>query len=314
MRLSTPVGIRLESAVSLAVTIGGAESNVAVALARLGRPVAWASALPRNALGLRIAHDIAMHGVDVTPVLWSDDTRAGVYFVDTGSTPRPTRVVYDRTDSAIARINPDLIDAALVRSARALHLTGITPALSDAAAACCYKLANAARAAQVPITLDVNYRSRLWTPEAARAGLEPLLASATVLFCGMEDAATIWRITGEPADVARTFLDRSAAQVVVVTAGSRGAVAVSRDAPDAIVYQDASAVEPVDPVGAGDAFAAGFLHRWLDDRDDLAAALRSGVALASLKMTIGGDFAIVTADELDEAIALLGSAVREIDR
>lgn len=314
VRLSTPSGIRLESAGSLDVTIGGAESNVAVALARLGRSVAWTSALPGNALGRRIAREIAMHGVDVSSVLWDDDARAGVYFMDTGSMPRPTRVVYDRAGSALARIDPDLLDTTLVRSARALHLTGITPALSDGAAACCARLADAAQAAGVPITLDVNYRSRLWSAEAARVGLASLLAGVTVLFCGIEDAATVWGLTGEPADVARVLLRQSVAQTVVVTAGSRGAVAVTRDAPDGAVHQAASAVEAVDPVGAGDAFAAGFLHCWLDDRDDLASALRSGVALASLKMTISGDFALVTADELTEAIALLDGAAREIDR
>lgn len=314
IRLTPPVGVRLESAVALDLTVGGAESNVAVALARLGRRVAWLSALPENPLGRRIAREIAMHGVDVSPVVWVTDARAGVYFMDTGSLPRPTRVLYDRADSAIAALDAGAIDPGLVRAARALHLTGITPALSASAAEACRRLAAEAVEAGIPVALDINYRARLWSGAEASEGLAPLLEWVTVLLCGIDDARAVWGLGGEPVDVARTLLDRSAATVVVVTAGARGAVAVSRDEPDEPVEQPAAPVQPIDAVGAGDAFAAGFLHRWLGAPADLAGALRSGVALAALKMTIAGDFAIVTPDELAEAIDLLDGEAREIDR
>ncbi len=314
IRLTTPLGVRLESAVALDLTVGGAESNVAVALARLGRRVAWLSALPENPLGRRIAREIGMHGVDVSRVVWVIDSRAGVYFMDTGSQPRPTRVLYDRANSAIAALDAGAIDTSPVRSARALHLTGITPALSASAREACIRLSAAAEDAGIPVVLDVNYRARLWSGAEARDGLAPLLARVTLLLCGIDDARTIWGLTGEPAEVARSLLDRSSARVVVVTAGARGAVAISRVEPDTVLHQPAAAVLSVDAVGAGDAFAAGFLHCWLDVPDDLASALRSGVALAALKMTIAGDFAIVTAEELAEAVDLLDGDAREIDR
>lgn len=314
IRLTTPAGVRLESAVALDLTVGGAESNVAVALARLGRRVAWLSALPENALGRRIAREIAMHGVDVSPVIWVANARAGVYYMDTGSQPRPTRVLYDRAGSAIAALDADTIDPGLVRSARALHLTGITPALSASAAEACRRLAAEAAEAGIPVALDVNYRARLWSGSEASEGLAPLLERVTLLLCGIDDARAIWGLDGEPANVARALLDRSTAAVVVVTAGADGAVAISRDTPDEPVLQRAAPVQPIDAVGAGDAFAAGFLHRLLDAPADLSGALRSGVALAALKMTIAGDFAIVTPDELAEAIDLLDGGAREIDR
>lgn len=314
IRLTTPPGVRLESATALEVTVGGAESNVAVALARLGRRVAWLSALPEHPLGRRIAREIGMHGVDVSPVVWVPEGRAGVYFMDTGSLPRPTRVHYDRAGSAVARLDAESLDPSLVRSARLLHLTGITPALSASAAECCRVLVEAAADAGVPVALDVNHRARLWSGGEARDGLAPLLEHVTVLLCGRDDARTIWGIVGEPLDVAAGLLDRSAATVVVVTDGARGAVAMAREGRDEMIHQPAAAVQPIDPVGAGDAFAAGFLHRWLDAPADLAGALRSGAALAALKMTMAGDFAIVTVEELEETIGLLDGEAREIDR
>jgi 2-dehydro-3-deoxygluconokinase len=312
VRFTTPPGIRLESAPSLSLTIGGAESNVAVALARLGHRVAWLSALPDNPFGRRITRELAQHGVDVSRVVWVPEGRVGTYFLESGSAPRPARVLYDRADSAIALVNPDAIDTAIVRDARALHLTGITPALSSGCAAICARLADAATEVGVPVILDVNYRSRLWPPEAAAGGLAPLMQRANVLLCGMGDARTIWGLTGDAEDVARDLLARSSATLVVVTMAERGALSMTRDG--VVCLQPAMPVVAVDAVGAGDAFAAGFLSRWLDAPADLPSALRSATAMAALKMTIAGDFALVTADELAEALAAIDASVIDIDR
>jgi 2-dehydro-3-deoxygluconokinase len=311
IRLTTPAGRRLDDTDTLQVTIGGAEANVCVALARLGRRVAWLSALPDNALGRRIDRELRGHGVDTSQVVWSAG-RAGVYFMEQGAQPRPTRVLYDRAESAVARITPSAVDPRVVAAARALHLTGITPALSASCSAVCQRLAESAVAAGIPVVVDVNYRARLWSPDAARSGLRPLLDRASVLFCGAGDAATIWGLGGAADAIAAGLLDRSAARLVVVTLGADGSVAVTRDRRAARV--PAIPVEMVDAVGAGDAFAAGFLHRWLDHPDDIAGALRSATALAALKMTLFGDLATITPDELAETLALLDGAAREIDR
>jgi 2-dehydro-3-deoxygluconokinase len=305
LRLTTMPGRRLEESSTLDVTIGGAESNVAVAMARLGRDVAWLSALPANALGRRIERELRGHAVDTSHVQWSTepDARAGVYFLDFGAAPRPTRVLYDRAHSVVASLDPAAVDVAIVTQARLLHLTGITPALSAGCAVICSRLAETAAAAGVPMALDVNYRSMLWSPEEARAGLERLLQSATVVLCGLDDATKLWGLQGEPRAVAQGLLQRSSADVAVVTLAADGACALTRDG--RFVCQPALPVHVVDPVGAGDAFAAGFLHAWLDANEDVRAALRTGVALAALKMTAWGDVAIVTPKELDEAIAML---------
>ncbi|HUG14477.1 MAG TPA: sugar kinase [Thermomicrobiales bacterium] len=313
IRLSASGGKRLEEATTLDLAIGGTEANVAVALARLGLRVAWLSALPDNTLGRRVDAELRRHGVDTTHVIWSDRDRAGVYFLDPGVPPRPTRVLYDRVDSAVSRVDPDAINYAIVERAGALHLTGVTPALSPGCAAVCHRLAGAAARAGIPIVLDVNYRARLWPPDAAAAGLAPLLDRATLLLCGASDAATIWGLAGAPEEVARALLDRSAAESVVVTLAADGALAMTR-AGD-ITLQRAVPVTVVDPVGAGDAFAAGFLSRWLGNRDGMAAALQAGVALAALKLTMPGDLAIITPAELAETMALAGSPpAPDIDR
>jgi 2-dehydro-3-deoxygluconokinase len=307
IRLTAEAGTRLEEAGSLRVTIGGTESNVAVALARLGRRAAWLSALPENALGQRIDGELRRHGVDTAHILWTAG-RVGVYFMEPGAAPRPTRVLYDRAGSAIARIDPEALNLSPLTGAGVLHLTGITPALSASAGAACLRLADAAGAGGVPISFDVNFRARLWSPEQAAAGIQPLLDRTTLLFCGAGDAATIWGLSGDPAAVAQALLDRSTAEVVVVTLGEHGSLALTRAG--ARHDQPAILVETIDAVGAGDAFAAGFLHRWLDDRANIPVALQTAARLAALKMTIYGDNAIITADDL----TLLDESAGGIDR
>lgn len=312
LRLTPADGRRVQDAPIFHATVGGTESNVCVALVQLGRNCTWLSALPDNVLGYRVAHEIGAHGVDVSRVIWTDE-RLGLYFLEPGVAPRPARVLYDRTDSAIALLDPALIDVDLVTSARVVHLTGITPALSATAATICAQLAERATAAGVPLSVDVNYRARLWDPAAARTGLADLLQHATVLFCGTADAATIWGHRGSAAEVAAALLNQSQARIVIVTDGAAGATACTSDG--RAVRQAALPVQIVDPVGAGDAFAAGVLHAWLDDPTDLTAMLRSGTALAALKMTVNGDHVLTNAAELADTIASMDTtAPRDIVR
>src|SRR3989449_9080800 len=130
LRLSAPPGVRLEPAPELDVHVAGAESTVAIALCRLGTTAGWISGLVDTPLGRRIVNELRAHGVDVSRVLWAPDGRVGVYFLEQGIPPRQHRIIYDRAQSAMALLNPDEIDGEFVRSARLVHLTGITPALS----------------------------------------------------------------------------------------------------------------------------------------------------------------------------------------
>ncbi len=300
IRLSVPLGERLETAESLEVRIGGAESNVAVALARLGRRAAWCSVLPQNPLGRRIAGELRWHGVDISPVRWVERGRVGVYFLDTGAPPRPTQVLYDRAGSAIATADPDSIDPSIVEAARLLHLTGITPALSPTCREIARRLVERARQLSVPVCFDVNYRSLLWTPAEAAEVLAPFGHAASVLICGRADAATIWGLDGAAEDVLAGLVERFHTPVTVLTLGDGGALAQTADG-----YRLQAPSVPatlVDRVGAGDAFAAGFLHGYLDG-EDIARGLRYGVALAALKLTLQGDLALVTPAELEAVVA-----------
>ncbi|MDI3340268.1 MAG: sugar kinase [Sphaerobacter sp.] len=302
IRLATRPGERLETAATLEAGIGGAESNVAVALARLGRRVAWSSVLPRNPFGARIAGELRRHGVDVSHVHWVDQGRVGVYYLDTGAAPRPTQVLYDRAGSAVATCDPDALDPALAARGRLLHLTGITPALSAQCAAITRRLADAARAAGVPISFDVNYRSRLWSPQEAAAGLEPLCRAATVLLCGRSDARTVWGLSGSDEALLRGLAARFGAPVTVLTTGENGALALT---PDGTLHREpAVSVAVIDRVGAGDAFAAGFLHGYL--AGDVPLGLRLGVRLAALKMTVRGDLAVLSGEDIAACLSDAG--------
>lgn len=306
IRLAVPVGERLETASSLEVRIGGAESNVAVALARLGRRAAWCSVLPQNPLGRRIAGELRWHGVDVSPVHWVERGRVGIYFLDTGAAPRPTQVLYDRAGSAIATADPDRIDLSIVEQTRLLHLTGITPALSPSCREIAQRLVERAGQLGVPVCFDVNYRSLLWTPAEAAEALAPFCRAASVLICGRGDAATIWSLDGSPDEVLAGLVELFRAPVTVLTLGDEGALAQTADGQRFQAPPVQATV--VDRVGAGDAFAAGFLHGYLDG-GDVARGLWYGVALAALKLTLHGDLALVTGAELEAVVAGIPRAI-----
>src|SRR5206468_5401725 len=169
LRLAAPPPRRLEQTSALDVQIGGAEANVAAACARLGLRTALISALPaEHAWGDRTVRELTGHGVDCAGVLRRPGSRIGLYFLEYGAAPRPVRVLYDRRDSALSQLVPAEVDWALVRGARLVHLSGITPALGDNLRAVVRRACREAQAAGVPVSFDVNYRSRLWSAKEAR--------------------------------------------------------------------------------------------------------------------------------------------------
>src|SRR5205807_5611838 len=164
IRLSPPNFRRLEQTRSLDVQVGGAELNTAVALARLGRQTAWVSRLTNNPLGRLIANHAREAGVSTEHVVWTDEDRVGVYFLEFGAAPRASSVVYDRKNAAIANLKPGTVAWAKVfAGAKWFHVTGITPGLSSAAVETTREAIVAAKNAGVQTSIDLNYRVKLWT-------------------------------------------------------------------------------------------------------------------------------------------------------
>lgn len=299
LRLSPPGHGRLEETVSLDVRVGGSESNTAVALSRLGLKTAWWSRLPANPMGRRIENEIRRWGVDTSNVIWDQTRRAGLYFIDFGLPPRGIDVYYDRARSAASAISPEDVSAATISSARMLHLTGITPALGDSCLQATIRAVRTAKAAGTAVSFDVNYRARLWSPEAARAALEPLLPDIDLLLCPLADAETVFSIVGDGLLTARTLRERYGVGTAVVTCGGDGAAACDDRGDWSTAAYPLTSV--VDRVGAGDAFSAGVLMGRL--QGDLALGLRYGAAMAALKHTIPGDLLLSTRTEIDAAAA-----------
>lgn len=300
LRLASRPPTRLEQARELDVSFGGAEANALCALARLGLRTAWISALPANAWGERLGRELRGHGVDTSLVVWRDGGRMGTYFLEYGVGLRPIRVLYDRRHSAFTTLDADEVDWRAVRQSQALHVTGITPALGDRPRQLVERAVAEARAAGALVSLDVNYRAALWAPDAARAYLESLLPRVGLLFVGREDARRVFGLDGEPEAVAEALRARAPEATVALTLGDQGSLVLA-DRP----YRPTRlyALDPVaDRVGAGDAFAAGFLYGLLTKRD-VQYAQDYGTALAALKCTMWGDVALVRPGEVEELMA-----------
>lgn len=202
LRLSTPPGIPLETGRTLDLHAGGAESNVAATLAQLGHRAAWCSRLPQLPTGRFIANALRQRGVDLSLVTWCQSGRVGTYYVELNQPPTPVQVTYDRADSCAARLTPENLPLAELLNTRLLHLTGITPALSPTACAATRRLTDAARHNAIPFSFDINYRQKLWPPDAAKAALTQLAHQAEILLVAAADAATLFGISGPPERVA----------------------------------------------------------------------------------------------------------------
>jgi 2-dehydro-3-deoxygluconokinase len=307
LRLGAPVGESLERAAQLDVEIAGAESNVAVAFSRLGHRAGWVSRLPANALGRLVVNRIREHGVDTSRVLWADRAaRLGLYFWESNTRPRTGRVIYDRLDSAFARIDPEQVDWDYVETARRLHLTGITPVLSEACRRLVKRALGVARAAGQVVSFDINYRSSLIPAPEAAATFEELLHGIDVLFASARDASTVFGLNASPEEQAGGLARRFGARVVVLTMGGEGAAALEDGH-----FHRAPALQgvEVDRIGRGDAFVAGFLHG--TETGGAEQGLHYGTALAALKQTYRGDLVWTTAEELN---TLVEADERELER
>ena len=299
LRLSPPRGERLERTSELGVRAGGAESNVAVAAARLGCESTWISKLPDSALGRRIVSELRSHGVR-TDVAWDDSeaARCGTYYLEHGGEPRGTNVIYDRADAAITTVSPDELPTGALEAAERFHTTGITPALSERAAETTTALLRAAGEGGATRSFDLNYRAKLWDPETARAAYEELFAHVDTLFVPRRDAREVLGREGDAVEIAHGLASEFGFDTVVVTRGSEGAVAL-RDG--AVYEQGVFDAETFDAIGTGDAFVAGYLAKRLGG-GDVADALEWAAAAAALKRTVDGDLAVITPGDVADVV------------
>jgi 2-dehydro-3-deoxygluconokinase len=304
IRLSPPNFRRLEQTNSLDVMVGGAELNTAVALARLGHPTAWVSRLTRNPFGRLIANRAREAGVCTDHVVWTDEDRVGVYFVEFGAAPRASGVVYDRKGAAIANIRPGMVNWQTVfAGTKWFHVTGITPALSATAAETTREALQAARTAGVQTSIDLNYRVKLWSQADAGRWMTDFMQHCDVLITTEEDVERVFQIKGKDyEDVAAQLAKRFPLKIVAITL--RENPLVWRNTWTAMAYRDGKVyrtksyeVEIVDRLGAGDSFAAGLIHGLLEG--DLQKAVDFGVAASAIKHSIPGDFAWITREEVE---------------
>ena len=315
VRLAPPHFQRLEQARSLDVEIGGAELNTAAGLARLGRSVAWVSQLPANPLGRLIAARTREAGVSDAHVQYHPEARCGLYFLEFGAAPRASSIVYDRKDSAAALMTPGQFDwATIFQGARWFHVTGITAALSPSAADAVAESLAAARAAKLGVSIDLNYRSKLWTPAEAGRVMSRLVQGCDVLIASEADAEQLFGVRGATfAEVAGQLVDRF--QLGAVAGVRRETPLVWRNRCAAVGYVKGEVIETpwyeveiVDRLGAGDALAAGLIHGLLDG--DFARGLNYGAALGALKHTIPGDLPWFTREEIDAVLAGQGLRIQ----
>lgn len=265
-------------------TIAGAESNVAIGLARLGHEVGWISRVGQDEFGLYVRNFIRGEGIDTSRVVFDREHPTAVFFKER-QIGQETRVYYYRQGSAASFMTPDDLDEAYLSQAKILHLTGITPALSPSCRETVERAISLARKHGVKIVLDPNIRLKLWSKEEAREVLTQLAYQSDIVMPGLEEGALL---TGEtsPERIAAVFLARGV-QAVVIKLGAQGAFYASADGTQEYI-QGFAVQQVVDPIGAGDGFAAGFLSGLIRGWS-YAEAVRLGNRVGAYAVTVAGD-------------------------
>jgi len=297
LRFSLPIGVPLTRATNLEVHVAGAEANVAVALSSLGRSVAWISRLPDNDLGRMVARDLAASAVDISHISWEDAGRlGGTYFVELGPRPKGVSVTYDRQGSAAAAMSTDDLPPQEMAWARLIHLTGVTPALSRSCREATEAAATVARDSESLLSVDINYRARLWSAKDARRGLERIVAGTDLVVCTAEDARDVSASKATPRTSARVWRTGWAAPTPWSRWSGWRRLLANTDA----MCVEATPTHIVDRLGAGDAFTAGVIDGLLDG--DIGEGLRRGSVLAAMALATQGDQIGVTRRELTQLL------------
>jgi len=273
-------GLRLHEAATYAIGPAGAESNVAISLARLGSPSVWAGFVGDDPLGVRVRREIESYGVSTALARAVPGERTGMFVKD--PSPRGSEVYYYRAGSAAALMDADYARAVMATRPRWVHLTGVTPALSQSCEEAVRTVVRLASKSGAVVSFDVNYRAVLW-PDAHAAAqvIGDIAQRCDVVFVGLDEAAALWG--AHVADDVRAHLPGPG--TVVVKDGAADCVSFSGTRRTVV---SALPVDVVEPVGAGDAFAAGWIHGRLNGLDD-TACLRLGHLMAAVALTSHSD-------------------------
>ena len=316
LRLSPPGQERLFQSPQLRTFFGGSEANVAASLAHLGQQSDYVTRLPANPVGDAALAALRAEGIGTSGIVRGGE-RLGIYFVEPGADIRALKVVYDRAGSAFSQLDPAEFDwESLLRGADWLHLSGITPALGEGCARAAQHAADAARALQVRVSIDLNYRPALWTGRDPRPVTRALVRGADLVI-GNPGAVQAMLGVG-PGEGGSEDTLRATSQALVrelevraVALTSRQVISASEHAWSAALYDPSGdqlhgsrrwQVRVTDRVGGGDSFCAALIHALLEGRPT-EDALQFATAASALKLTIPGDFNRVTADEVDALLA-----------
>lgn len=331
LRLSPPGFERLLQSPSLVATFGGGEANVAVSLAQFGLESWFVTRLPRNPIGDAAIRALRAEGVHTGAIARGGD-RVGIYYAESGASQRASVVVYDRARSAISEMTPGTIDwKSVFTGASWFHVTGITPALGATAVACTTDALAAARQAGARVSVDLNFRKKLWTESAAQAVMRPMMKSVDVVIANEEDIQSVLGFSVAGADVIGGHLDVNAYRAVaeritrelgpsIVAITLRESISASDNGWSAVLWDSASNqfhqsqrydLRLIDRIGGGDSFAAGLIYG-LMTRRTAADSLRFAVAASALKHSLPGDFNRVSVEEVDRLAA--GDASGRVQR
>ncbi len=333
LRLATPNYERFGQSNSLISTFGGGEANVAVSLANYGIPVSFVTRLPKNDIAKVCTQELRGLGVDVNQIVYGGE-RIGIYFLETGAVSRASKVIYDRSNSAISEIKTGMIDWEKVfENASWFHWTGITPAISQSAAEVCLEAIKVANNKGITVSTDLNFRKNLWKYGKKASEVMPsLVEGCDVILGNEEDAAMALNIHPEGIDVTTGHLDAEAylsvsqqimkrfprCQKVITTL--RGSVSANHNSWSGVLYDGKELFQSpvyqithiVDRVGGGDSFMGGLIYGLLTYTDSPQKALNFAVAASCLKHTIHGDYNRVTIDEVEKLMA--GDASGRVSR
>lgn len=316
LRLSSPGSSRFIQSDSFDVNYGGGEANVAVSLQNYGDDAYFVSKVPEHEIGQAAINSLRRFGVHTEHIVRGGE-RLGVYYLETGISLRPSKVIYDRAHSSISEATPDDFDFdAIFRDADWFHWSGITPALSDSAAECIRQACIAAKKAGIIVSCDLNFRKKLWTPEKAQRIMRPLMQYVDICIGNEEDAEKCLGYRPD-ADVEHGKVDAAGYRSIFrkmkkefgfkyVVGTLRESITASNNGWKAMIYNgdkfDVShryEIHPiVDRVGGGDSFSAGIIH-CLANKMSQKKALEFAVAASALKHTIPGDFNMVSVGEVE---------------